>query len=299
LPGSAAVQLNGLVDLNIGPYTITLDGQSTVFNGSDLWSQPQEVLFFQAGLDPTQEYTITLTNYNADAPKAQQPIGSNNQPCATVDELLLYRTTPAPGDSGGSGGSGGSNSSSKTGAIVGGVVGGVAALAIVGLLLWFFVFRRRHRRRESKPELSETDSIPAAQITPTPFPLTDLDSNATTAGSPLQAESRTNGQPVDGQTMTSTGSPVTPRPLRTPGGKRNRDALPTSAGQRASAVSAGQEPSSGPLSAQPMSDTSGGGTAGAQSATTQELVTILNERLRAEYRGETEEVGPPVYESVV
>ncbi|KZT52051.1 hypothetical protein CALCODRAFT_520967 [Calocera cornea HHB12733] len=48
--GSSAVQLLGLLDLNIGAYTIQLDGQSYIFNGSDLWRESQQVLFFQGGL---------------------------------------------------------------------------------------------------------------------------------------------------------------------------------------------------------------------------------------------------------
>jgi len=47
------------------------------------------------------------------------------------------------------GGGQSSGSSSNAGAIAGGVVGGIAGLAIIALLLWFFVFRKNRNQRNS------------------------------------------------------------------------------------------------------------------------------------------------------
>ena len=76
-------------------------------------------------------------------------------------------STPQPGDSGGSG-------SSNTGAIAGGVVGGVVVLALIGLAIWFFIWRPRHRSGQphegfgdyNKPELPGQDVRVKSQVRP-------------------------------------------------------------------------------------------------------------------------------------
>jgi hypothetical protein len=63
-------------------------------------------------------------------------------------------------DGGGGGDSGdGDDSGSETpvGAIAGGVVGGVAAIAIIGFLIWFMRRRRRNQGKAGPNELSGTD----------------------------------------------------------------------------------------------------------------------------------------------
>ncbi|TFK23469.1 hypothetical protein FA15DRAFT_757239 [Coprinopsis marcescibilis] len=58
-----------------------------------------------------------------------------------------------------------SNSSgTSVGAIVGGVLGGLAALGIIALLVWFFVFRKSRRNRESPPSDGSIPEKPATSI---------------------------------------------------------------------------------------------------------------------------------------
>ncbi|OXC68625.1 hypothetical protein AYX13_02830 [Cryptococcus neoformans] len=58
----------------------------------------------------------------------------------------VVTTSPTATISGGSSGSSSSSSSNHTGAIVGGVVGGVAGLALIAILLWFLLKRRKSHR---------------------------------------------------------------------------------------------------------------------------------------------------------
>lgn len=70
-------------------------------------------------------------------------------------------TGPIDGGGGDGGSGGGDGSGSSTGAIVGGTVGGVVFLAVLGLLAFFFLRRRRARQTEDK-EFRDYQSVPLA-----------------------------------------------------------------------------------------------------------------------------------------
>ncbi|KZP01253.1 hypothetical protein CALVIDRAFT_594752 [Calocera viscosa TUFC12733] len=304
--GSSAVQLLGLLNLNIGPYTIHLNEQSYVYNGSDLWRESQQVLFFKSTLDPTKEYTITLVNYDQAAPDAQQPVGPDFYPCATVDELILTKTTPGAPSVGGSGngtspgtGSGndagpgaGSGGASPVGAIVGGVVGGIA-LCILCFLLWFFW--RRRRAQALSVQTTEIDPMPDAsmgEVTPYIF------SDSTYSPIPTSdAMSRPQEEPhISGYTQARS-------PLERRTGKATRYVVPVDqsaaitphapAGARpdpSSTISSASVPTASPDPPPERAVING--------ASTQELVAVLNRRLRREYAGDNDEMEPPDYEPV-
>lgn len=112
-----------------------------------------------------------------------------------------------PGDNSGAGGSDSdSGSSSNAGAIAGGVVGGIAALAAIGIVIFFFMRRKKQRagasadnaqevhNQPSKYEMADTSNAgtamannvvyakhgplpPSAQPTPTQGPQYELSAN--------------------------------------------------------------------------------------------------------------------------
>ncbi|KZP01252.1 hypothetical protein CALVIDRAFT_128470 [Calocera viscosa TUFC12733] len=337
--GSSAVQLLAMLNLNIGPYTIQLDGQSYVYNGSDLWRESQQVLFFKGALDPTEEYTITLVNWDQAVPNAAQPYSGT--PCTTVDELILTKTTPADlpvGDSGngtypstgsgndtapgtGSVGNGtypgtgpgnnthqgtGSGGSSPTGAIVGGVVGGISTLCIVAFLLWFFLWRRRGAQQKSS-RMAEIYPMPNAsmgEVTPyvvnnlTYMPVSTGDAMRSVQEQPKIKEYQEEGNPSS-RTISipyTIEAPATSRSV--PRGAKSglHDAH---ANQPSPAVSSPALDSPAP-SASRAAASQGASSEGTyiNGASTQELVTILNRRLRQEYRAENHDLDPPDYEPV-
>jgi hypothetical protein len=57
----SGIAVQGFRNITSGVYSATLDGATTSFNGASSFLQPS-VLFFQTGLDPTQEHTLMLTN---------------------------------------------------------------------------------------------------------------------------------------------------------------------------------------------------------------------------------------------
>ncbi|KZP01254.1 hypothetical protein CALVIDRAFT_594753 [Calocera viscosa TUFC12733] len=318
--GSSAVQLLGLLTLNIGPYTIQMDGKSYVYNGSDLWREEQQVIFFKGALDPTKEYTLTLSNYDAAAPNAQQPIGPDYYPCAGVQKLILTKTIPGAPPASGSGntttagagtGNGaspgaGSTVSSPAGAIAGGVVGGIAALCIVAFFLWFFVWRRR-RGQLKTAATTEIDPLPHPSMTEvTPYLLSDLTYSPVSTGDamrPVREESKLEGymetRRPSGQTIPTIHTPgmaAVPRSTRR-GAKTGHYDTPAEAPSPAVASPA-QADTISPTSPATASQGTSSGRTDINGASTQELVTILNRRLRQEYAAENVEMDPPDYEPV-
>ncbi|KZT52042.1 hypothetical protein CALCODRAFT_502763 [Calocera cornea HHB12733] len=299
--GSSAVQLLGMLNLNMGPYTIQLDSRSYSYNGSDLWRESQQVLFFQGALDPTTEHTITLINYDQAAPNAQQPVGPDFYPCVAVDGLILTKTTPTLSSAGGAGNStspspGSSGRSSSTGPIVGGVVGGVAALCIAAFILWLIFWRRRHTRPTS-PERTEIDPMLDSLTEVTPYPMLQ------TVYSPIQGvRGQSTPEAYEGastpmaQTASTRSLPLVTARTGRRDGKADRDRhtahlQPT--GRATAETNSVPSSTLPPPSRDPSSDRPD-----ITTASTQELVGILNQRLRNEYRAENEDLELPTYEPV-
>ncbi|KZT52053.1 hypothetical protein CALCODRAFT_520968 [Calocera cornea HHB12733] len=289
--GSSAVQLLGLLNWNVGPYTVQLNDITGVYNASDLWRESQQVLFFQGGLDPSKEYTILLMNYDANAPNASQPYSGT--PCATVDALVLTKPAPASTPSG---------NPTPVGAIAGGVSGGVVALCIIAFLLWFFVWRRRQLNLKQPVSL---DTNPTVFTPPTAQAMSYTSSNPGYWGTAMTPDgnltSRSGGytdgpSSTDHNTVVVQNSPSTPATPYTPFWQSKTrcdspgDRRETRLG-RALPRTASSEPTATP---QPSSDVQLDSN-DYDRAPTQALVSVLNRRLHAEYREENEESELPNY----
>jgi hypothetical protein len=57
----SGIAILGYANSTSGQFNATLDGQTSILNGYSSLAQPT-VLFFQTGLDPSKEHSLTITN---------------------------------------------------------------------------------------------------------------------------------------------------------------------------------------------------------------------------------------------
>ncbi|KAJ7610922.1 hypothetical protein FB45DRAFT_1066100 [Roridomyces roridus] len=62
--GAVGLSLHGLADWGNWLYTSLDGGPTNTYNCSTFWKVPDALLYFQGGLDPSKNHTITLTNMN-------------------------------------------------------------------------------------------------------------------------------------------------------------------------------------------------------------------------------------------
>ncbi|KAF8586590.1 hypothetical protein K439DRAFT_1614971 [Ramaria rubella] len=132
---------------------------------------------------------------------------NNNSPSSTAGTpagaIQTDFSKGGNGNGGDNGNDGQSNNSTNVGAIVGGVVGGLAALAVLGLLAFLFIRRRRRQRHPAAhgvdllPEVAQRDpDHPPEFYQPEPFVIppashADADENGgTSAGRPSMSDRR-------------------------------------------------------------------------------------------------------------
>ncbi|KAF7345306.1 hypothetical protein MSAN_01907300 [Mycena sanguinolenta] len=60
--GAVAVSLWGMANWGNWIYSVDLDGSTNSYNGSTFFQVPDALLFYESGLDPTNNHTITLSN---------------------------------------------------------------------------------------------------------------------------------------------------------------------------------------------------------------------------------------------
>ncbi|EJT96817.1 hypothetical protein DACRYDRAFT_112434 [Dacryopinax primogenitus] len=291
---SSTVLLIGKVSYDSGPFTIQLDGQSSVWNNSDLWWEEQQVLFFQSGLDPTTQHTIGVSNWDGADSNATRPSDPGSAPCFQFDELVLIQpgtlppnasgspTSSMPGASPtgkGSSGSGSGSSSFPVAAVAGGAAGGAVALCILALLLWL-CFRRRPEPVDDEPPFPLPEDHMTQYITSAYYPPSTFSQAEYASQSTSQLEQGT----ISGQISDA---PPAPAPAPRPGVGEPKDSGGTLRVLSASTLPPGAAPASPP----------GAGTAAVDGASTQALLTVLVNRL---LRGNTlrghEDAPPPEYD---
>ncbi|KZP00802.1 hypothetical protein CALVIDRAFT_533135 [Calocera viscosa TUFC12733] len=289
--GSSIVQLIGTLTSNVFGYSVDFDNVETVYNGSNYWWAAQQTMFFAGGLDPTQSYTLTLIDFDANQPS---PPGGNNTGCVNLEAVLLVQatlpntqstpssgpsipgtaTSPSSGashssgaDTGGNGQSGGGLSG---GAIAGIVIGALAVLALI-IAVWFLVSRMRKRSSAQGASGQAVFTRGSTPHPPDPIPYITPVQSSFTIDAPVSS--------VSGGAALSAGYRTEKSPRSIP----NNAAY---GGVRSSPgpLSEGETPSSSdPRLANEM----------LQNAPTVDLVTILNQRLRREQADNIEE--PPTY----
>lgn len=155
-PGNIYVQLNGTMAWNHGIFQVEMKpappGRRAIekYWGFTPWSVVNTT-YYSTALDPSVNYTMTLTNLNAEGSDAKSVWFEP----ATV---MLWK------------GKGG-KSKTNVGAIAGGVVGGVLGLALIGALIFILMRCRRNKSRQMDMGGRRTpidyDDTPAP--IPTPF----------------------------------------------------------------------------------------------------------------------------------
>lgn len=181
--GAYGVILRGLSMCNYGPYSITLGSETVRFDATDIWwRHSQSVLYFTSGLDATQSYTITITDYDDQSPNALStaPCGVSS---ASVDALYLIMDDTATRDallaaanctaasSNGNLSAPTAAPASPTAAIVGGVLGALLLL-MLGLVAFLLVAWRRLKKEVQSARYSAIVKEPEGEqwrSEPTPW----------------------------------------------------------------------------------------------------------------------------------
>ncbi|KAH7915724.1 hypothetical protein BJ138DRAFT_917311 [Hygrophoropsis aurantiaca] len=141
--GSIAVGIQGIANWGNWQYLVSLNGDQQVLNSSSYWFIPDTTLYYQGGLDPTQAYTLNITDSSEDGDKF------------SLNSVVLYQTSSpmSPGSSAGPGSNNPTGSTSGAGnhknnaVIIGPVVGAVAVVAAIVAFLWW---RSRVARKASE-----------------------------------------------------------------------------------------------------------------------------------------------------
>lgn len=130
--GASAVVVKGPVSSESGLYSVSLDGNTTSFNGTSSWLVPDSLLYYRAGLDPTSNHELTVTN-----------LGSGL--CLNSVTVFMQELRNAPPANSTETSRTQASQSSKFGTILGPILGFlVVALLFISILLW-----RRRRAGQS------------------------------------------------------------------------------------------------------------------------------------------------------
>ncbi|WVQ84454.1 hypothetical protein IAT38_006606 [Cryptococcus sp. DSM 104549] len=181
----SSVQVFGGMYMDHGNYSISIDNQpAQSFDGSYFELQTGVSLYQASGLvDGPHKLVLTNIGQNAAGTFVDFDYAVVNStidpttPSITADGSTtnipnLPITSPADSSASAlvAGSGNGSQSKSNSGAIVGGAVGGVVGLALLVLLLWFWMRRRREHRLEtdgfSRPGRAEAVDLSGGEVKP-------------------------------------------------------------------------------------------------------------------------------------
>ncbi|KAJ7687414.1 hypothetical protein B0H17DRAFT_687834 [Mycena rosella] len=159
--GAVGVSLWGMANWGNWLYTVSIDGGAeNQYNCSTFWKVPDALLYYQGGLDPTKNHTVSLTNTT---PKMK--LALNSIRVYHIDASKIGNTTAAPSNSGTSSapvsgpsstGTPSAHSGVSAGVIAGPVIGALVILALVGGFFWWR-FRRNRVRASTTQSMTQTD----------------------------------------------------------------------------------------------------------------------------------------------
>jgi len=303
--GTSIVQLIGSPTSNSFGYSVQLNQVQTVYNATNYWWADRQTLFFAGGLDPTQTYTLTLVDYDANQPNGPPGLNTSGFYCINLDAIVLVQTilpttqTTSSGSSTGSTGAststaagsgasqsigadnaGGtsspsSGSSALSGGAIAGIVIGILVVVALVVLIWFLLTRLKKR---AQVHAGSGQAV--------------FSNNLYRGSSPNPPDPTPFFSPVE-TTSAYTSDPPVSLSARAASAYR----------QEKSSRSPGSHPSGYTAVRQTPGPMSDGGTSSSsdprlthdilQNAPTVDLVTILNQRLRREQADNVEE--PPQY----
>ncbi|KAJ7447534.1 hypothetical protein B0H11DRAFT_2335369 [Mycena galericulata] len=167
--GTVGVSLWGMMNWGHWVYMVSVDGATSYYNGSTLFQVPDAILFYQGGLDPTKNHTVTLTNVSPGMKLDLNSIRLYTIDFATNSTPTLASATDSgltPGTTGTGpvqSPIGATHSTINAGVIAGPIVG----VAVVAVLCGFFWWR--NRRTHSGPPLPTHDIEPFTNRSPQPL----------------------------------------------------------------------------------------------------------------------------------
>jgi len=153
--GAVGVSLWGMANWGNWVYNVTIDGGSAnSCNGSTFVQVPDAMLFYQGGLDPTKNHTVTLTNTS---PKMKLALNSMRvyrvASTSTVTSSSGTSVVPTPSASATSVPKAHSNIGAG---VVAGPIIGVLLLGLLGGFLWWRS-RRNRLSAPTHPDLAQSD----------------------------------------------------------------------------------------------------------------------------------------------
>ncbi|KZV99097.1 hypothetical protein EXIGLDRAFT_831668 [Exidia glandulosa HHB12029] len=160
--GASGLVLWGAHRVTYEFYTITLNEETFRLDASDPLPQDRYALFARGGLDPKQNYTLSIQNWNDDKPCEDHMFPC----CMTIDDVVLLSVT---GDKTSASGTSTATETQPTTtddpratdppprshknknlpAILGGTLGGAAVLIFLGLLAHILWTRRKRGPRDT------------------------------------------------------------------------------------------------------------------------------------------------------
>ncbi|KAF7302161.1 hypothetical protein MIND_00783000 [Mycena indigotica] len=160
---AVGVSIYGMANWGGWVYTVNVDGKESSYNGSTFWKVPDALLFYQGGLDPKKNHTVTLSNSGADVKLNVNSFrvyttNSRVASSSSAGHSSVSSLRPSPSiDSSTNVGSASKHSSVNAGVIVGPIIA-VLVLVVLGWLLW--------RRSKSKHKQEGEGSIDAFEKEP-------------------------------------------------------------------------------------------------------------------------------------
>ncbi|EJD03738.1 uncharacterized protein FOMMEDRAFT_167065 [Fomitiporia mediterranea MF3/22] len=139
-----AVALYGSSTSNHGPYTVTLDGTKSLFNGSSQWLLGNMLLFYQDGLEEDSTHSLSIMNVGSDP--TSNALSLNSVQITHLNDTLAGQAN-----------TGGTHSTSKS--KVGVIVGPVVAFFVVASMIGFYVRSKRQTKRKPMRRRSSAASF--------------------------------------------------------------------------------------------------------------------------------------------
>ncbi|KAJ7109787.1 hypothetical protein C8R44DRAFT_262934 [Mycena epipterygia] len=192
--GAVGVSFWGMANWGNWLYNVSIDGTENTYNGSTFWKVPDSLLFYQGGLDPTKNHTVSITNTT---PKMK--LALNSIRVYNIESAKTATAEPASVTSSGITSSATSSSTPTAHSAVhaGVIVGPIIAVAILALLCGFFWWRFRKNRSVppmASQNMAETDRSPHRPM----FPSTgysDATSTTTLTSPALSPATQVSGRP--------------------------------------------------------------------------------------------------------
>ncbi|EJU01017.1 hypothetical protein DACRYDRAFT_116855 [Dacryopinax primogenitus] len=87
--GSSIIEIIGSPASNSFGYTVQFNNAETVYNATNFWWAQRQVMFFAGGLDPTQTYNLTLLDFDVNQPTGPPGLNTSGFWCVNLDAAVI------------------------------------------------------------------------------------------------------------------------------------------------------------------------------------------------------------------